>query len=99
MSECVRASRLYDVESRSLEGREIRADGGHSSNGTERTVSDEEPAAIEPSYGWASEAVDDRHSMGGAGAGCREVLRTPHLYNGIRIRPLQTDTDRDGGER
>ena len=60
---------------------------------TERTVSDEGPAVIEPSRGWASEGVDNRHSMKGAGAGYREELHTPHFYTDIGIRSLQAETE------
>ena len=62
-------------------------------SGTERTGINEEPAVIEPSRGWASGAVDDRHSMRGVGGSYGEVLRTPHLYTAIGIRLLQTDTE------
>lgn len=53
-------------------------------------VSNQGTTVIEPSRGWDSEVVDDRHSIEGAGAGCREVLRTPYLYIAIGVQPLQT---------
>ncbi len=53
----------------------------HSTGGTERTVGDEGMVIIEPSRDWASDSVDDRHSMGGAGTECREGLYLlPHSY-------------------